>query len=567
MVKDKTHISRKGFRRNSIIQFAAAVALLVLVNIIASFVFARFDLTQEKRFSLSKDTRSKLKSLNDVAFVKVYLEGDLPPQYKRLRNSVKELLDEFKVYAGDNLEYEFIDPSASGDVEERNKLYQELAQKGIQPTNIREKGKGETTQKIIFPGAILNYKGKEVTLQLLKSSIGMGADEMVNNSAEGLEYEFMNGLRKTTIALKKKVAFLQGHGELNTTKLTDAARSLADAYEVDTVMINGDISSLKKFKALVIAKPDSAFTERDKFIIDQFIMNGGKVLWLIDQMQIDMDSLAATNTNVAIAKQLNLDDQLFCYGARINYNLVMDLQAAPIPVVTGYVGNQPRQELFPWYFFPLINPQSAHPIVHNLNAIKMEFASSIDTIEVPGVQKTILLTTSKASRQQMTPVRVSLNMLQEEPNENEFRHGNLPVSVLLEGTFTSNYKNRIPATISQSKEMHYKASGVPNRMIIVSDGDVIGSFVSKKGKIFPLGYDRFTGENYGNRNFILNCVDYLLDDAGLMTLRTKEFKIRLIDKNKAEEPWVRWLNLLFPVAIVGLFGFTRFLLRKRKYAT
>ena len=565
MVTTSEHPSRKNFRRNSLVQFAALLLLLVLVNVISSFLFVRFDLTSEKRFSLSPDTKERLKNLKDVAYIKVYLEGDLPPAYKRLRNAVKELLDEFRVYAGDNLEYEFIDPSASADADERNKLYQQLAQYGIQPTNIREKGKGETTQKIIFPGAILNYKGKELSLQLLKSRIGMGAEEMVNNSTEGLEYEFMNGLRKINTDFRKKIAFLQGHGELSTLRLTDAARSLSDAYEVDTVVINGNLAALKKYKALVIARPDSAFNERDKFIIDQFIMNGGKVLWLLDQMLIDMDSLSTENTNVAVARDLNLDDLLFRYGVRVNYNLAMDLQAAPIPVVTGYVGNQPQQNLFPWYYYPLINPLSMHPIVHNLNAIKFEFASTLDTVEAPGIRKTVLLATSQYSKEQMAPVRVSLNILQQEPDPKQFHNGNLPVAVLLEGAFASNFRNRIPEAIASSPEIKFREQGIPTKMIVVSDGDVIASYISKKAKVFPLGYDRFTGETYGNRNFILNCMDYLLDDSGLMTLRTKEFKIRLLDKNKTEQPWVKWLNLLLPVALITVFGLISFLVRRKKY--
>jgi len=565
MVNAQDNRSRKNFRRNSLLQFAALLVLLVLINIIASFLFLRIDLTSEKRYSLSSETKTRLLNLKDVVYVKVYLEGDLPPAYNRLRNAVKEMLDEFRVYAGDNLEYEFIDPSASPDEAERNKLYQQLAHYGIQPTNVREKGKGETTQKIIFPGALLNYQGKELALQLLKSQIQMEAEEMVNNSTEGLEYEFMNALRKINTDFRKKIAFLQGQGELNTMQLTDAARSLSDAYEVDTVVINGNLSALKNYKALVIARPDSAFKERDKFIIDQFIMNGGKVFWLLDQMQIDMDSLSADNTNVAVAMDLNLDDQLFRYGARVNYNLVMDNQAALIPIVTGYVGNQAQQNLFPWYFYPLVNPNSLHPIVHNLNAIKFEFASTVDTVEAPGIRKTILLTTSELAKEQMAPVRVSLNILQHEPDMRAFSDKHMPLAVLLEGSFSSNFRNRIPESIAQSPEIKFKDTGIPSRMIVVSDGNMIESYVSKKGKIFPLGYDRFTGLTYGNRNFFLNGMDYLLDESGLMTLRTKEFRIRLLDKNKSAEPWVKWVNLLAPVGIISLFGLTGYLVRRKKY--
>lgn len=557
---------RKNFRRNSIIQFVALLVVLVLINIIASVLFTRFDLSAEKRFSISESTKENLKKLNDVIYIKVYLDGDLPPAYKRLRNGIKESLDEFKVYAGDNLEYEFIDPSASSDQKERNQVYQQLAEKGLQPTNLKERGKGETTQKIIFPGAILSYAGKEISLQLLKSQIGMGADEMTNNSIEGLEYEFMNGFRKISTTSRKKIAFLQGHGELNTLQLTDAARSLSDVYQVDTLIIGGRLKALQNFDVLIVAKPESSFIEQDKFIIDQFVMNGGKIIWLLDQMTIDMDSLSVENTNVAIAKELNLDDLLFHYGVRINFNLLMDLQAAPIPIVTGYVGNQPQQNLFPWYFYPLITSSSTHPIVHNLNAVKLEFTSSIDSVESPGIRKTVLLSTSQYSKKLNAPVRVSLNILQQEPEPKQFNNPGMPVAMLLEGKFTSNFKNRVPETIASSKEINFKTTGKETKMIVIADGDAIASHVSKKGSVYPLGYDRFTGMEYGNKNFLLNCVDYLLDDSGLMSLRSKEFKIRLLDKEKSQKASLKWINLLTPVITVVLFGIIYYLMRKKRFS-
>lgn len=556
---------KRQLKKQSIIQLTLALAMLILINVIAGFVFTRFDLTSEKRFSLAPSSKDILKKLDDVVYIKVYLDGDLPPGFKRLRNSTKELLDEFRVYARDNVEYQFIDPSAISDKQERNNLYQQLAKKGLQPTNLEERQKGGTSQKIIFPGAIINYKAKEFPLQLLKSRMGTGSEEMLNNSIEGLEYDFIKEIISITSRLKTHIAFLQGQGELNTKQITDAARTLQESYQVDTVSIRGRLDALKDYKTIIIAKPDSAFNEKDKFILDQFIMKGGRVLWLIDAMQIDLDSLAETSTNVAIAKELNLEDQLFKYGVRINSDLVMDLQAAPIPVVTGQVGNQPKTELFPWYFSPLINPSSTNPIVHNLNAIKLEFASTVDTVEAENVKKTILLTTSKYSKALMAPARVSLNILKEEPDPKQFYKSNLPVGVLLEGNFKSNFKNRIPEAIANAPEIGYKESSVATKMIVVADGDVIASYVSKKGTILPLGYDRFTKQTYGNRNFILNCVDYLCDDSGLMTLRAKELKLRLLDKAKTENSSIKWINTLTPILLIILYGFIHTLLRRRKY--
>ena len=556
---------KRQLKKQSIIQLSLMLIILILINVIAGFVFTRFDLTSEKRYSLAPSTKEILKKLDDVVYVKIYLEGDLPPGFKRLRNSTKELLDEFRVYAKDNIEYQFIDPTAVPVKEDRNKLFQQLAQKGLQPTNLEERQKGGTSQKIIFPGAIISYRAEETSIQLLKSRIGSDPDEMLNNSIEGLEYDFVKSIKGVTNDIKTRVGFLQGQHELDTRQITDAARTLSETYKVDTICINGKLDALKNFKALIIAKPDTAFNEKDKFIIDQFIMHGGRVLWLIDAMQIDLDSLSSASTNVAIPKSLNLDDQLFGYGVRINPDLVMDMQAAPIPVVTGMVGNQPQQQLFPWYFSPLINPTSLHPIVHNLNAIKLDFASTVDTIEADSVKKTILLSTSKYSKAMLTPVRVSLNILKEDPDPKLFNKSNLPVGVLLEGSFKSNFRNRIPDEIANAPEIGFMGSSVPTKMIVVADGDVIASFVSKKGTIYPLGYDRFTQQTYGNRNFILNCVDYLCDDSGLMTLRGKEFKLRLLDKAKTANSSIKWINTLIPILLIILYGFIHSLLRRRKF--
>ena len=553
-------------RRQSILRFVFMIAILVSVNIISAFVFFRFDLTGEKRYSLSPSTIEELKKMNDVMYVKIYLDGDLPPAFKKLRNSVKELLDEFRVYARDNIEYEFIDPSASPDKKERDDVYKQLYKKGMQPTNLEERSKGTSSQKVIWPGAVINFRGRETAINFLQTKIGSSPEENINRSVEGLEYAFMNSLRIFGTGNRPKVGFLQGQGELGTKQISDAARALSDYYDVDTVQINQKLDALKLFKAIIIAKPDSAFNEKDKFILDQYIMNGGRVLWLIEPMQINMDSLQATSNNIAIAKDININDQLFHYGVRINDDLAIDLQAAPIPLVTGMVGNQPQQSLFPWYFFPLLNPTSTHPIVHNLNAIKCEFSSTLDTVEAPGIKKTILLSTSKFSRSLMSPVRVNLNMLKDDPDPSYFSQQYLPVAILLEGKFQSVFKGRLSKEILEDKTIGYKEGSPENSMIVISDGDMIANYVSKKGNIYPLGYDRFTQQTYGNKNFILNCIDYLCDNGNIVSLRGKEFRIRLLDPAKAESKIIGWIAMLVPVMIVLLYGLIHFYIRRRKYA-
>ena len=558
---------KRSLRMQSIMRLLLMLVILISANVIAAFVFFRLDLTGEKRYSLSSSTREELEKMNDVMYVKIYLEGDLPPAFKRLRNSVKELLDEFSVYAKDNIEYEFIDPSASTVKKEREELYKQLYKKGLQPTNLEERSKGASSQKVIWPGAILNFGGRETAISFLNTKIGSGTEENINRSVEALEYEFMNALRIFKSGIRPKVGFLQGQAELGTKLISDAARALSDYYDVDTVQINQQLNALKPFKAIIVAKPDSAFSEKDKFIIDQYIMGGGRVLWLIDPMQMSMDSLQASDNSVAIAKDINILDQLFRYGVRINDDLVMDLQAAPIPLVTGMVGNQPQQSLFPWYFFPLLNPTSSHPVVHNLNAIKCEFASTLDTVEAPGISKTILLTTSKFSKSILSPVRVSLNILKQDPDPAFFTQQYLPVAVLLEGKFQSVFRGRIPQEILNNKDIAFKDTSQGSKMIVISDGDMIANYVSKKGAIYPLGYDRFTNQTYGNRNFILNCVDYLCDNENIVALRGKEFKIRLLDPAKSDNKTYSWVAMSTPILLVLFYGFLHFYIRRKKYAS
>jgi ABC-2 type transport system permease protein len=559
-------MASRNLKKQSLLQLFLLLLILVFANIVAGSLFTRFDLTSEKRYSLSASTKKIAGNLKDVVLFKIYLDGDLPPGFKRLRNSTQELLDEYRIYSGDNIQYEFIDPSSNPDEKERIQLYKQLSEKGLTPTNLEERDKDSRSQRLVFPGAIVSYKSRSVPLQLLKSKIGTEPEVMLNNSIEGLEYEITSTIRRLTNDVAQGVAFLQGQEELNTRQITDIAKSLSEFYSIDTVTIDGRLDALKNYKALIIAKPMLAFTEKDKFIIDQFIMHGGRVLWLIDRMEINMDSLVETSTNIAIANDLNLDDQLFHYGVRVNPNLVMDLQAAPIPIVTGMVGNQPKQDLFPWFYFPLLNPISKHPIVNNLNAIKGEFMSTVDTVEAENIKKTILLTTSKYSKVQFPPARVSLNILRDQPDQLEYNKLYLPVAVLLEGTFHSNFTNRIPSTISEAKEIGFKATSDTTKMIVVSDGDIAASHVSKKGTIYPLGYDRYTQQTFGNKNFILNCVDYLCDDSGILELRGKEFKLRLLDTSKTENPGLlSWTNVLLPVTLVFLYGLIRIWLRKKKY--
>jgi ABC-2 type transport system permease protein len=556
-------------RSKDIIGFILVMLILVLLNFIGKYLYYRIDLTTEKRYTLSEPTRNMLKDLNDVVYFKIYLDGEFPAGFRVLRNRTKEMLEEFKAVSGSNVQYEFIDPNANPDKKQRQKLYRELYDLGLQPTKLELSEKEGETQQVIFPGAVVSFKGQTGAIQLLKSRMGTSPEQMLNNSVQDLEYELADAIRKLSKPSKPVVGFIGGHGELDSLEVYDITHSLAEYYDVVLDTINHRLGSLNKYKCIVIAQPDSAWDDKDKFILDQYIMRGGKVLWLIDPVYATMDSLQQQATTFALPLETNLEDLLFSYGVRINYNIIQDLQAAPIPITTGMIGNQPQMKFYPWFYFPIFFPESKHPIVNNLNGIKGEFASSMDTLSVAGVKKSVLLQTSKYSRIQQAPTRISLNILGVPPEEKQYDKPNLITGVLLEGEFPSAFTDMIPAAIQQSKEIGFRPKSVKTAMIVVSDGDIIKNAVNRKnGTYYALGYDRYTRRDYGNKNFILNCINYLCDDSGMISARAREFKLRLLDRKKVEREKTKWqvINVLAPILALFALGGFLYWRRKRKYS-
>jgi len=406
----------------------------------------------------------------------------------------------------------------------------------------------------------------------------------LNNSIQNLEFNLVNAIRKLSIANKPKVAFIEGHGELNRNETADAAFALSEYYSINRVKINGQLNSLtersvvdsartnirNKYDAIIIAGPDSVFDEKDKFIIDQFIMRGGKVMWLIDPVFASMDSIQFSDATVGVINELNIADQFFNYGVRLNTNLVMDLSALPIPLKTGEVGGAPQIDFFPWYYFPVLNPLIDHPIVKNLNAIKTEFISSIDTLNKKGIEKTILLTSSQYSRTVNTPILISLDILNKEPDRRLYNKEYIPVAVLLEGKWESLYRNRLPPAIRDDRDVGFLEESEPGKMIVVADGDIIKNQLRSTNagiEPYPLGYDRYTGQTFGNKDFILNAMNYLVDENGLISIRSRELKLRLLDRTKTNESKLFWqmVNTIVPVTIVFIMGVVMFIYRKRKY--
>ena len=506
--------------------------------------------------------------MDDDLQVTVYLEGDFPAGFKRLRNSTRDMLSDFNAYSAGNLHFDFVNPS-SGDPKAQEAAYQELAAKGIEGTNLSVKTEEGMSQKMIFPAALLTYKGKQVAVKLLQTRAGASPEEVLNNSVQNLEYAFASAVKKLMQGGRPRIGFTEGHGELTDLQLNDAMKSLEDGYEVGRVDLKViPMEGLDKLSLLVIPKPDGAFSEAEKYKIDYFVMRGGRVIWAIDQVNAELDSLRGAGEQLAFPKKLNLDDLLFKYGVRINYDLVADMNCAQVPISVGNVGGQSQIQLLPWLFYPVFIPTSTHPVVKNLDGIRSEFSGTIDTIGVKGVQKHIILSTSPFSRTLETPTMLSLQMVEQEPDPQAFQNSPKAVGVLLEGIFPSNYTNRpVPAGIDPSVER--LAVSKAGKMIVLADGDLLKNQVSNTdGSPFPLGYDRYTQQQYGNKILLLNAADYLTDDSGIIQLRNKEIKIRLLDRARirTEKTYWQMLNIGLPLAILFGFGIARHYYRIRKYA-
>lgn len=562
--------NKKNVFKNNKWNLAIVILGLIAINIIASFLYFRIDLTSEKRYSLSPATKNVLKNLDDYVYFQVFLDGNLSPSYKRLQKTIIETLDEFKAYNKRLIKYDLIDPAKGKDEATLRNYLKELEYRGLVPSIDYEMSETGTSENVVWPCAIVTYKGREIPINFIYSNIPGSKEELINDAIENTEYKLIDGIYRITLQEKSKIAFIKGHGELDVLEINDLALALQDYYIVSQIPINHQLKALDEYKAIIIAAPDSTFDEMDKFIIDQYIMKGGRVLWLIDGALADMDSLQSKSDILAIPNDINLDDMLFNYGARVNKDLVMDYHSAQIPVKTGQVGNQPQFSLFNWYFFPTVANIKGHPIVRNINDIKFEFASSIDTIAKPGIRKTILLSSGNYSRLLNTPSIISLNFLRIKADRSFFNRSNIPMAVLLEGSFTSLYKDRIPDTIAKDPDIRFTETSKPNRMIIIGDGNVAkNQVVFRQGKYipYPLGYDRYTGIMYGNREFLLNCVNYLLDEADIISIRNRDINIRLLDKRKVEINLaiIRTINIVVPILLVCVAGVIIYFFRKRSY--
>ena len=551
------------------LQLLAAVAAIILVASVSSLIRLRFDLTEDKRYTLSAPTRKVLSAIKNDIYIQVYLDGEIPIPLKRLKRSVGEMLDEFRIASGRKIDYEFINPSGNRDPKQRETQYQALINKGLSPINIQSgDAEGGSTQKIIFPGMIVNYNGIEVPVNFLNNS-SASYEQNILHSVEGLEYEMIQTIATLSSDTIYKVAFIEGHGEIPEIEVADITMNLARFFTVDRGIIGGKPGILDKYAAIIIAGPEKEFSESDKLVLDQYIMNGGKVMWLFDEVQVNSDSLVHGST-VALYRPLNIEDQLFRYGARVNPAIVQDLECLLIRL-TVMSGGRQQVRPAPWVYYPLLNPAADHPITRNLNKVKGEFTKYIDTVGLdPAIRKKILLTTSKFSRTLSPPIMISLKEAELTYNEKEFNKPNLPVAVLLEGVFTSVFKNRMTGNLAENKNLKVKTESIKTRMIVIADADIIRNEVRRVGlqeAPLPLGQDKYSDQIFGNRDFLINCLNFLVDDNGIMELRSRELRLRLLDRAKIKTEKFKWqlINIAGQILIVILAGLLYNYFRRRKY--
>lgn len=556
-------------RIKALTELGLAIAIIIVINLIGQQVFARFDLTKEKRFSLSKPSKDIASQLTDVVTVKIYLEGEFPAGFKRLQKSTRDLLEEYKAYAGSNIEYEFIDPLVGN--KNTNEMLESLMKKGLQPTNIQINEEDQQSQKIVVPGALISYKnGKEIPVNLMREQFGQDPEVVLNQSIENLEYEFSSALKKCLTVKKKKIAFTTGHGEVESLKLNSIAAALSENYDFELLNLN-DVpgTELNKYDLLFIVKPELYFEQYERFKIDQYVMHGGKLFCFLENVSANMDSISKYEQYLTPTIQTGLDELLFKYGARVNYNLLSDRNCLPIQLTELGAGGGKKMVLKPWSYYPVFTEHAAHPITKNLEPVLGRFAGTIDTVGNKEVRKYILLRSSEYSRPIASPAMLSFERSIRQYSEPQyFNKTNLPVAVLLEGNFTSFYKNYMNDTV-----LNFKGESGPNKMIIASDADLITNSVNKKtGEAYPLGFDAITYQRtrtmFGNKKFILNCVDYLVDGTGLIDVRSKEFKIRMLDVTKVKMQKTKWriVNMVFPIVMLLAFMSVNEWVRKKKYS-
>ena len=576
-----------GRKRSDITQLVLSLAIVVVAAFLLSYFFFKLDLTEEKRHSLTPATKEMLANLNDQLFIRCYLHGEFPAEFKRLENTIKERFDEFRDYSNGQIDYEFIDPYESGDQKIINETFKALDEKGLRFSNITYTENGAQSSKLIWPAAIVEYQGREYPIQFLKTESPVATDRMVNTSVNNLEYELANGLRKITRKDKPAIAVLTGHREIAGINLADFIFGLRENYDVEPVRIDSQINAFSdkaeamtlrtnRYAALVVAGPDSTIGDKDRFVIDQFIMNGGKVLWMLDALKINMDSLRSAETTMAVSNENGVYEMLFEYGVRLNRTLVIDFQGAPIILDNGPMGNQRAYTDRTNYYAPLIlSSANTHPITANLDPIKLEFAGSLDSVNASSdVIKTPLLKSSPLSKELRAPVRVDLQLLAF--GQEYFENGATPertMAMVMEGKFPSAFRDQTPDAIKKDPNIAFRDKSLTTKMIVIADGDMAYNDVDmRSGKPMPiaLGYDpQFRRVLFDNKEFLMNCMNYLLDDQALISVRSRTIELRKLAEDKIETSagLIKAINTAVPIVVIFLLGVVQYVWRKKRWTT
>ena len=547
-------------KSGDLLLLANGLVLVVLLNLLASFYFFRIDLTEEKRYMIQPQTKAILGKLEDAVFVEVFLEGeDLNPEFRRFQKSIRETLEEFRIRSNNRVQYVFTDPLQAANEKARNEFVAALNAKGVSPRNVIETKDGQRVEKFVFPGALITYEGFETGVMLLKGNRA----QSINSSIEGIEYELANAIYKLSNTNRKRVGVVTGHGELDSLQFAGLNNALLDQYDVYKVSLSTK-SRIINYDLLIVAKPTRTFSNQDKYKLDQYLMQGGKILFLLDRLDADM-SRASEEDYFAFPYDLNLDDQLFKYGVRINPDLIQDRVSGKYPIVIGGDRNQPQIMQLDWPFFPLVNQYATHPITRNLDATLLKFVSSMDTVKAVDVKKTPLLFSSQYSRKVSAPVKVGVNDLRRQMQDDVFDSGRIPLAYLLEGNFTSLFKNRFaPEGVDTTG---FKERSVETKIIVIADGDVARNDVNPRDNDpQPLGLDPFTHYTFANQDLLMNMAAYLVEENGLIKARNKEIKVRPLDKEKirARSFW-QIINLVLPMIVMIVFGIARAYIRKLKY--
>ncbi len=548
-------------------------SLIIIIAWLLSRVYYRFDLTSEKRYTLSAFTKKTLRELDDRVLITMYLDGDLNIPFYKMKQRVRETLEDFEAYAGKELRFEFVNPFEGKDQKAVDEFLNSLIDKGLRPSNIMDKDdEGGSAEKIIIPGALVRYKDSEVPVNLLKNNPGLSAEENINRSIESVEFELMRAITSLTADSAERIAFIEGHGEFNEYQVADITNELGWNFQVDRGRISGKPGILDQYKAVIIAGPTKSFSEQDKFILDQYLMKGGKVLWFVDLVNASVDSIASGNSFLAMMRTLNIEDLFFRYGIRVNPVLLQDVHCSTIPVNVALAGNPPDFKPAPWLYSPLLNAPNTNIITRNLNMIKTEFTGSIDTLAArSSIKKTVLLTTSQFTKPVAVPAVISLDEVRLVPRQEEFNQQFFPVVVLLKGKFESAFRNRMLSALFPDTSLNLIETGVTSSIMVSADADIIRNEISpgpRGVRYMPLGFDRYTSQTYGNKEFIVNAVQYMTGHSGLIDLRSKKLTIRLLDKEKIKKERSKWviINTVIPSLLVIVAGFIFAWFRKKKYA-